>query len=455
MGWIRRRVDVVVASTLGLATAVVLAGNIGRSFDFDESVAVRSTISRGDPLVAFTETQVFNTHPIFAAWQSAWWALGGEGEIRQRVFPVAYGALAVAVLTGWIVRRFGARAGVAAGLVVILNPMFVGQARAVRGYSLVVLGTVVAVVCLLEYVRLDGPRDRRGALLLAGHAVGIIVAMGTHLFAGGALGPVGVAALVLLGRVDRRLVASWIVAGIGVVFVYAWIFQELVDTANERPSFHRSFFGELALEELLGRDPVTVALVGGVVVFAALGLLTGGIEGRSRVGVAAVLAGGLVVGQIWFFWQIAQPPDLYPRFFIGVVPLVAVAVAVAVRAQAVLLVVVAVAMALVVGEVRDIRDAELPLREAGAVAEAAGGLGWEVCAVGADPVRLYSAGVPVAEFGVPADPTTADFGTCGVLLRVGSWGRPLDGPAADHFAFADTIGSIGLYSQVPLSLLGR
>ncbi|MDG1365899.1 MAG: hypothetical protein P8P85_02465, partial [Acidimicrobiales bacterium] len=82
----QRHADVLLAALAGVATTFVLAGNIGRSFDYDESVAVWSIIRRGSPTAAFTETEVFNNHPIFPAAHSLWWAMDGVGETRQRLF---------------------------------------------------------------------------------------------------------------------------------------------------------------------------------------------------------------------------------------------------------------------------------------------------------------------------------------------------------------------------------
>ena len=82
MTWLRRRSDRVAGAVFGIATAVLLAGNLTRSFDFDEAVAVRRVISQGSAKAALTETVEFNNHLLFSAWQSIWWGLGGEGEAR-------------------------------------------------------------------------------------------------------------------------------------------------------------------------------------------------------------------------------------------------------------------------------------------------------------------------------------------------------------------------------------
>ncbi|MEM8707989.1 MAG: glycosyltransferase family 39 protein [Actinomycetota bacterium] len=455
MLWVRRHADLVVAAIAGLATVAIVGAELGRSFDFDESIAITSTISRGSARVALTETEVFNTHPLFTAVQAEWWDLGGMGEARQRIFPILYGALAVALLAGWATRRFGARAGVAAAAVFALNPMFVSQARAVRGYSLAVLGVTLAVVCVLEYVRLDDRRSRTGTWLLAGHVIGIVAAMGTHVFAGVALGPTGLAALVLLGTIDRRLIVSWGVAGVGVALVYVWTIGELLDTADARGNRYFSFLGELTFEEVLGRHPVTVALLGGLVVVAWLSFVVVADRWRPRMACASAIVIVLVAAQFVLFWQVVQPFDLYPRFFLGAVPLVAIAVAVAVRHQAGLLVVALLAVTFAVDDVQDVRTAEIPLRDAGEVVLAADQLGLITCAVGGESIDLYTAGLRPAEIGVPADPSTVDFGPCGLFVRIGSWGAPLDPVAAERFENAFRLGGIRVYSQVPPDQLGR
>jgi len=144
-----RSVDRAIAVIAGVTTGLMLSGQIGRGFDYDESVAVFTVISRGSAKVALTETYVFNNHPLFAALQSEWWDLVGAGETRQRILPVFFGALAVALLAGWCTRRFGALAGVSAAAIVIVNPMFVTNARALRGYSLAMLGVVFAGLALV------------------------------------------------------------------------------------------------------------------------------------------------------------------------------------------------------------------------------------------------------------------------------------------------------------------
>ena len=82
MAWWRWHPERLVAAVFGTATTLILAGEISRSFDYDEGVSVAFTISRGSPVVPLTDTTVFNNHPLFASWQSVWWA-GCQGLTRM------------------------------------------------------------------------------------------------------------------------------------------------------------------------------------------------------------------------------------------------------------------------------------------------------------------------------------------------------------------------------------
>src|SRR5262249_53570249 len=149
----------------------------GRSYNYDESVAVATIISSGSPAEALTRQVLFNNHPLFAAAQSGWWALGWRSEALQRISPMAYAVAAVALLVAWLAIRWGVLAALGGGAAFASNPMLVDLARTVRGYSLVVLGCVLALVGLAEYAR-----QRRPRWLLV-HGAGIVVALGTHFFA--------------------------------------------------------------------------------------------------------------------------------------------------------------------------------------------------------------------------------------------------------------------------------
>ena len=454
MAWWRRHTEKLVAAVFGLATAGILAGEVSRSFDYDEGVSIAFTISQGSATVPFTDTTVFNTHPIFASVQSLWWASAGEGEARQRLLPILYGALAVAVLSGWLTRRLGVLAGASAGSVLMLNPMFVAQSRAVRGYSLATLAVVVGMITLVEYVRREQAEVRSGGVvLLVAHAVAVVVALGTHLFSGVALGAVGVGSIVVLRRFAPRLWTAWTVAALGVAAVYLPTLDELRATAEQRGTEFKPWFGRVATWEVLGTDRLTGTIVAGLAL-VGLGLLVGGrVTPRRGVAPAAVVVVVLVLVQAWYVWQIAQPLDLYPRFFLTVVPLVAVASAVAIAKVPWLAPLLVVGLLATWGNVATVRRASSPVRETAAIVRAADDLGLATCAIGAWPMWVYGA-FPRELDAQAADPP-GQLRDCDVFVRIGGWGRPLVEPARDVFPHETRLGGFEVFSVVPIAELAR
>ena len=449
-----RSLDGVVALVAGVITALMLGGQIDRGFNYDESLAVSTVISRGSAKVALTEAYVFNNHPLFAALQSEWWDLAGAGETRQRILPVFFGALAVALLAGWCTRRFGALAGVSAAAIVIVNPMFVTYARALRGYSLALLGVVVAVLALVEYVRQGAPPNQRGRKLLAFHALGIVVAMGTHVFSGVAIGSVGLASFLILRTLDLRLVRTWLISATVTVLLYLPTLRDLASTAETGSEFFRPWFGRVVLSELLGRSTVTAAASGGLFVYAVLTLIVAR-QPHRRIGIAVLLATSLVAGQILFVWLLVAPEHLYPRFFLSVVPLLAAIASFAVSVRPTLVVVVAIAVLASLGSVLDERSRTTGHKDAGAIVAAVDSMGGRVCAVGSESLRWYASGAPITELYGFDRPPNEVFAECDLFVRAGSWGRPLDGPAAEHFAHRSVIGEILVFSVDPVGSLAQ
>jgi hypothetical protein len=459
---LRRFPAAVVAGAFGIATAAILAGRIDRSFDYDESVSIASVIQRGSATVPLTETQVFNNHPLFAVGQSIWWAIGGEGEARQRTLPILYGAFAVALLAGWAARRWGVWSAVAAGSVVMLNPMFVTQGRAVRGYSLAVLGVVVSTLALIEYLRRRdrGVLDGVSVVLLAVHAGGAVVAVGTHAFAAVAFAAIGVGVLVG-GRADRWLLTTWAVAVVATVLVYLPTVGDLLETAEERGSQYKPWFARLLAWEILGRDRLTAIVIGacavGGVIVATFSLAVRRDDDgmrliRGPLHPAPAIALGVAVATTWIVWQVLQPADLFPRFFMVLLPLVALAVARFVRFVPPTVAVVILALVFTVANVIDARDATLPLRDAAAFTDRAEAAGLTTCVVGSESLGAYRS--PPQEFLVEPARYDEQFAACDVVLRIGSWGSVI-APAADEaYSHRGRIGPIDVWATVPLQDLG-
>lgn len=431
-----------VAAVAGGVTTFLLSWRLDRSFNFDEAVNVEAVIQRGSAWAAINGTETFNNHPVFAVGQSVWWALGGDGEARQRLLPVLYGIAAVTLLCWWVSRRLGALAGASAGAVFALNPMFISQARSVRGYSLVVLCVVVATICLIEFARHD---DRRH---LAPYVLAMICALGTHPFAGVPLGAISLAVVAYQRRLHVEVVAAWCLAAGGTLLVYLPAFDDLRASVGARGSRYLPWAARTTTSELLGRDTITAWLVGALLAVALATLVM-----RRDLRWPAITVVGLVVGQFLLVWQVVRPFDLYPRFFLGLLPFVAIGVGCAVRHQRWLCLVAIAAMVFTLGNVDEERTRNVPIRETASVVETGRRLGLEPCIVGGGPIRLYA--VPPRELIIGGEDVEMQLEGCDLVIRIGSWGAPLLAPARLKFANEGRIdGRFEIFADVPLALLG-
>ncbi|MFT6392581.1 MAG: putative membrane protein, partial [Ilumatobacter sp.] len=121
---------------------------IGRSFGYDEGFTYFFFISGGSPRKALTTQIIFNNHPMFSAIQSVGWKLGFVGETTQRLGPALCGAAAVGITVWFVARYFGVIAGVGAGVILGLNPVFLEQFRQLRGYALATVAVLAAGAAL-------------------------------------------------------------------------------------------------------------------------------------------------------------------------------------------------------------------------------------------------------------------------------------------------------------------
>ncbi len=399
----------------------LLSANASRSYNYDESVAVGTIISSGSPVEALTRQVLFNNHPLFAAVQSGWWALGWRTEALQRISPVAYAVGAIALLVAWLAVRWGVPSALAGGAVLASNPMFVDLARTVRGYSLVVLGCVMALVGLAEYAR-----DHSRSWLLV-HGAGIVIALGTHFFSIIPLGVIVVAAVALLG-VDRRLVTTWAIASVGAAFVYIAIIDDMLATTRTTGRRYRADLGEEILRDLFGSRVVAV-LIGSLGAVGVVALF----KRSRRIGVAAAVSCAAAVFSVVAIWQVLQPSVLHSRYFVGFVPLFAIGVAAAIRQAVVLVVPLALAVALLAPRLLDIRECEVPIRQVAEIVDAGRHLRLDPCLIGGDSVVAYTSRPRELGVGQP-------FTGCDVFVRVGSWGLPMVTEAAEHFAHQWQVG---------------
>jgi uncharacterized membrane protein len=385
----------------------------GRSYTFDESVSIARFISTGSPRVALTEQYVFNNHPLFSVGQTLLWRAGGDTEAWQRVLPVFYGAGTVAALTWTIGRRLGLVAGVTAGAIVATNPVFAEQARLVRGYSLATFAVVVAGISIVSYLR-GGSR-----WWLVAHGVGAAVAVGTHLYAGVALAALGFGAiawwLASRRRPDVAVVSTWLLAAVAAILVYAPTWHYLRQMSEERGKvFHPSFPADAA-SAVLGDSPVAIVALA---VLGALAIVALASDGLASPPAAAAVGGiAAAVAALTMVWLVVQPFDLYPRFLVVLVPMVAVGAAIAVARWPSLAVVVAVAVVAMAVTSSTSWFSEAPNREAAKLLASARDRGLAPCVLGGAALAAYERNLPEVH-------GPSDLAACDVFVRVGSWGGP-------------------------------
>lgn len=413
-----RRVDLVAAAaTVATSLAALAVGiiGIGRSFGYDEAVTYTSFVNGGSIRRALTEQVVFNNHQMFSAIQALAWRLGLVGESAQRLLPVACGAATVGLLTWWLTRRCGALAGVSAGALLLLDPVYLSEFRQLRGYALSTLAALVAVVVTHR----SWSDRRRRWHVIAG--VAMVVAVTTHAYA---VLPIVCAAIATaaVGRIRRDHLLTWVAAAVTAALIQLPLLDDARDNSTARGSRYLPGFLRFAFEQYFGGRRAVVAIVAALCV---VGLAT--VAGRSR-GHAIAVGGSLafVAAVAVVLWQVVRPYDLYVRFFVSLTPYLAAAVGIGAARlpHRIGVVPVAVALALLVPGARTTLEFEPPIRDAAAVVDAARDRGIEVCAAFPLPLSVYTAPVRAVDTGAPDGPT--GFGDCELFVAVigiGSAGR--------------------------------
>jgi hypothetical protein len=397
---------------LGALTFAVYMVGSNRSFGYDaaatfanfvatpslwDAFAVRSVIPTIPVTQVATNDHVlvsFVSHLIFTA-------TGARSEVVYRVLPALAGGATVGVATAFLARRFGLLAGLAAGLFVATDPLFVDNSRDLRGYSLAALGSVAGTLLLGS--RWTRPR-------LAAYALVMGLAIAAQLFAAVVLLCHG--AWVLAGRSQARawrLAPGWLAAGaIGAGANASIYYLELTRHGLPPPLFDPTFPRDLVLF-LLGA-PVLPAVALWIPV-TALGLWVARREPGLWVGVAVVVVVVLVL------WLAVRPAFLYPRFFVLLVPGAAYLVASAVKRWWVLAPVVAVgAVAAIAGQAADYARDPLALPQAAAAVEEVARSGGRACVVHSDEQILAAY---TSDFTVVT--SAAQLDRCDAVVVV-SWG---------------------------------
>lgn len=303
---------------LALATAVtagvVYWGGHDRPFSTDEWLTVREYVRAPGILDAFRSALIWNNHPLFTFLERLLaGAIGSSTPAVMRVLPVAFAACAVGVFAFAALERLGTVAGSIATVFFAANPLWLGVAKLARGYSLLVLLSIVATIVLCRL------RTRPSLRLEVAYILASGLAIATHLYA----------VLVIAGHVavvagERRLDHRWIVrwtcvAALGAAAYVAQFGQLPLGSRG------RDFMLDFPLDvgrELLGRR-VAVVIAGVPFVLVAMRSALSKTSGRV---VATAYAAVFVA--VWT----AGSVDLYPRFFVWAVPATAWAVGAGVAA---------------------------------------------------------------------------------------------------------------------------
>lgn len=259
-----------------------------------------------------------NNHPLNTLWMRL---IGPEGSsLMHRLPPVVFGSAATYVAARLTRRHAGPAAGVAAAILFATGLLFVNYGSEARGYGAMILGLLVAMDAVDEWVR--GVRNRWTSARICG---GLAVASLSHLLAVPAaaiLSAVGSAALWMnAGAASLALPAVMRLGlhfAVGIVPAVAAFIAGVAITGSFTRHSHEPYTVERHLEGLaLNLQLFVVPLwlpwpwaltVGAGLVLAALMVI--------RPGLRAAYAGGIFATAL--IAAAAQAPDpQYPRFHIA------------------------------------------------------------------------------------------------------------------------------------------
>jgi len=443
-----RRTALACGASVALIAFVFGAVGIGRSFGYDEGFTYVAFVNGGSLRRALTTQWVFNNHQMFSAIQALWWRLGFVGESAQRVLPVAAGAMTVGLVGWYTARRVGVVAGATAGLVLTFNPIYLEQVRQLRGYALATLSVLVAGMAIQR----SWNDERRRWLVIQG--VAMVVAVTTHSYSAVTILMFAAAALAM-GRVRRAHLVTWAVSAAVALLIQFPLLDDARRNAELRGSAYRDWFGEFTLRAFVGYEWPAVAVVGSL---GLTGVIT--LALRSRRHLYGVLAAGAVFAVAFLLlWQVVRPYDLYPRFFISAVPVVACLVGLgvgtvvtSVRPPAGNVIAAAIGLAAVAtllpSALDIVRSPDSGYREAAAVVTEARRLGLEPCGSHTEPLAAYAEPLPLVTGIGDIDDCDLFVATLGVR---GAQRASLE----DRFDGAFRVGSVGIWTDGSLVELLR
>lgn len=400
------RTAAITAVVLASAALVVGLVNIGRSFNYDEAITYGSFINGGSIRRALTTQIAFNNHQMFSVFQTVGWRLGLVGESPQRLGPVACGVVTVGAVTWATARRVGAIGGATAGVVLLLNPVFLAEFRSLRGYSLATMCIVLAA--LTVHRSWD---DRRPVWLMA-QAAAMVVAVATHTYSALAILLIAVYTLAV-GRLRPAHLLAWSGAAIAALVIQLPVLDDAITAARANGSLFQPEFVERAARILLGQAWPAVIITAGLAVIGAWTLA----RWSSQHARAVVACSATFVAFVLTIWLVLQPLQLFARFFIGVIPFLAAAAGLGAArlpraVGAIALVVLVVSLA---PSARDTLQRDSGLRDAAVAVDAARERGLVVCGYQAEALFVYMA--PIRPVGGVDDFEDCEFYVSVLSLR--------------------------------------
>lgn len=320
--------------TLALALRVPL---MDRGLEYDEVWSAMEFVEADTAWQTASTFRQFNNHIFYSLAARASEGAFGRSEWALRLPALVFGLAAVLVL--WLAarRRFGRLVAVGAAFALATNSVHVGFSASARGYTGLVLFTLVSSALFLRWVR----EDLRTAGIAAYVASGVL-AVYTHLFAAAVI---GVQALVLAGlswrearRVDgpagptaarsRGIGLAMIAVGGLALLCYAPVLDDLVaNLASGRRSAFRPRLPAQVLLYLTGWGNQPPGHLLGVAAIA------GWLWAARRHGAEAALAALLFVVPIGLV-AVVRPEFVRERFFVFVLPACALGYALGVDAVA-------------------------------------------------------------------------------------------------------------------------
>jgi len=292
----------------GLVVGLVVSGaysiGAGRAYGLDASVTVHRFVATSSILDPFDRQVVYNNHVLFSFIDHLVYSLTASSqEYVLRAVPIAASGLAVGVLAAAVARRLGWIPALAAATFIASSPMLILTGREVRGYSLLMLASVLSSVMFVALLRTKQSSQRR---IVVGYVLALALGIGTHIY--------GLAMVVLHAAAvggDRAELRRWLprwMAGSAIGLAC------LVGVASTMIHAHRGRLFRLSFPVDL-----TETLLGGtwpIVLLMAVPVAVGVLALRSLMLLRVTLA---VLALVLAAWIVA-PTDLYPRFFVWLLP---------------------------------------------------------------------------------------------------------------------------------------